>query len=93
LKSDEYARSLYYQDTDFAIVERLKDLAKTKNVKPAQLALAWLLAKPGVTSPIVGISKMYQLDEAVEATKISLSSDELKMLEELYTPHKILGHS
>jgi aryl-alcohol dehydrogenase (NADP+) len=82
-----------YTDTDFEIVERLKTVAEKKQVKPAQLALAWLLAKPGVTAPIVGASKMYQLEEAVAATSIKLSDEEIKSLEELYQPVAIRGHS
>jgi aryl-alcohol dehydrogenase (NADP+) len=84
---------LYYADSDFQIVERLKTLAETKQVKPAQLALAWILSKPGVSAPIIGASKMYQLEEAVAATTIKLSDDEIKALEELYQPHRVLGHS
>ncbi|CAF1097899.1 unnamed protein product [Adineta steineri] len=91
--TDAFAHQRYYADSDFAIVDRVKSLAEKKQVKPAQLALAWLLSKPGVTSPIIGASKMYQLEEAVAATAIKLSEDEVKALEELYQPHRILGHS
>jgi aryl-alcohol dehydrogenase (NADP+) len=92
-KSDEKSHRSYYADTDFEIVERLKTVAEKKQVKPAQVALAWILAKPGVSAPIIGASKMYQLEEAVEATSIKLSDEEIKSLEELYQPHRILGHS
>jgi aryl-alcohol dehydrogenase-like predicted oxidoreductase len=68
----------------------LKIEAEKKQVKPAQLALAWILSKPGVTAPIIGASKMYQLEEAVEATNIKLSDEEIKSLEELYQPHRVL---
>jgi aryl-alcohol dehydrogenase (NADP+) len=68
-------------------------LAEKKQVKPTQLALAWLLSKPGVTAPIIGASKMYQLEEAIAATVIKVSEEEIKALEELYQPHRILGHS
>ena len=91
--TDAFAHQRYYADSDFAIVDRVKSLAEKKQVKPAQLALAWLLSKPGVTAPIIGASKMYQLEEAVAATTIKLSEDEIKALEELYQPHRILGHS
>jgi len=60
-------------------------------VKPAQIALAWVLSRPGVTAPIVGASKMHQLDEAVEASGIVLSDEEVRQLEEPYVPHKVLG--
>ena len=82
----------YYTDSSFEIVGRLKTIAETKQVKPAQLALAWILSKPGVSAPIIGATKMYQLEEAVAATTIKLSEDEMKALEELYQPQRIFGH-
>ena len=91
-QTDAFGHSMYYTEADFQIVERLKVMAEEKQVKPAQLALAWLLAKPGVCAPIIGASKMYQLEEAVTAATIKLTEDELKKLEELYQPHRILGH-
>ncbi len=92
-ETDAFGHQMYYADSDFQIVDRLKSLAETKQVKPAQLALAWILSKPGVSAPIIGASKMYQLEEAVAATTIKLSEDEMKALEELYQPHSVLGHS
>lgn len=91
-QTDAFSHSLYYSDSDFQIVERLKVMAEEKQVKPAQLALAWILAKPGMSAPIIGASKLYQLEEAVAATGIKLTDDEMKKLEELYQPHRILGH-
>ncbi|CAF0944581.1 unnamed protein product, partial [Adineta ricciae] len=91
-ETDEYMHKLYYADNDFEIVERLKTVAEKKQVKPAQLALAWILSKSGVCAPIIGATKMYQLEEAVAATQIKLSEEEIKHLEELYQPHRILGH-
>ena len=67
-------------------------MANGKGVKPAQIALAWLLHQDGVTAPIIGASKMHHLDEAVEALEISLSDNELADLEEGYRPHPVLGH-
>jgi len=90
---DTFAHDMYYQDDDFKVVERVVELAKKKDKKPAQIALAWILHKPGVVSPIIGATKMYQLDEAVDALTIKLTEDEIKYLEELYKPHRILGHS
>ena len=90
---DPLIRQRYYADNDFQIVERLKTMAEEKQVKPAQLALAWILTKPGVTAPIIGATKMYQLEEAVAAINIKLSDEEIKSLEELYQPHRIIGHS
>ena len=81
------------QDGDFAIVDRVVEVAERHGVKPAQVALAWMLQKPGVTAPIIGASKMYQLDDAVAALDIVLSAEDVAYLEEPYQPHGILGHS
>jgi aryl-alcohol dehydrogenase (NADP+) len=91
-KTDEFAHNLYYQDSDFQIVDRVVELAQKRGVKPTQIALAWLLHQPGVTAPIVGASKIEHLKEAVEALDLKLSDEERKYLEEPYTPHPILGH-
>ncbi|HRV90955.1 MAG TPA: aldo/keto reductase, partial [Anaerolineae bacterium] len=79
--------------TDFDIVDRVVDLAGQKGVKPAQIALAWLLHRPGVTAPIIGASKMSHLEEAVAALDISLTTEDCQYLEEPYQPHPVLGHS
>ncbi len=92
-KSDNMAHDFYYKQGDFAVLERVIDLAKRKGVKPAQIALAWLLHQPGITAPIIGATKMYQLEEAVAAVEIGLSPDECAYLEEPYHPHPLLGHS
>jgi 1-deoxyxylulose-5-phosphate synthase len=91
-RTDEYAHKLYYQDSDFAVVERLTEVARGHGVANARIALAWLLHQPGVTAPIIGASKMEQLDEAVRALDIKLSTDEMARLEEPYQPHPVLGH-
>jgi aryl-alcohol dehydrogenase-like predicted oxidoreductase len=92
-KTDAYAQNLYYQDSDFAVVDRVASVAKQYGVSPAQIALAWMLHKPGITAPIIGASKMYQLDEAVAALEIHLTSEEMNLLEEPYQPHPVLGHN
>ena len=92
-KTDDFARDLYYADSDFTIADRVVELAKRRGLPPAQIALAWLLAKPGVTSPIVGASKLPQLEDAVAAIDLRLDAGEMTFLEELYQPHRILGHS
>ena len=91
-KTDDIAHE-YYGESDVAIADRAAELAKRRGVTPAQVALAWLLAKPGVTSPIVGASKLPQLDEAVAASELRLDAGEMTFLEELYQPHRIIGHS
>ncbi len=90
--SDNYAHEMYYTDADWEIVARVKQLAREKGAAPAQIALAWLLHKHGITSPIIGASKMYQLEQAVAAVQIELSDEEMAQLEEPYQPRKILGH-
>lgn len=92
-KTDGFAHQMYYQPSDFAVAERCAELAQKRGVSSAQMALAWILHQPGVTSPIIGASKMYQLEEAVAALSIKLDADELKYLGELYQPHPVLGHS
>jgi len=91
-KTDDFASRLDYSDADFAIVGRVVDLAKRRGVKPTQIALGWLLAKPGVTAPIVGASKLSHLDDHVGGLNVKLSPDELRFLEECYQPHTVLGH-
>ena len=93
-RTDDYARELYdHPDSDFTIAERVVDVAGKRGVKPTQIALAWLLAKPGVTAPIVGASKLTHLDEAAAALAIRLDAAELAFLEAPYQPHPILGHA
>ena len=92
-KTDEYAHQMYYTDADFTVADRVAELARRRGVKPTQIALAWLLAKPGVTAPIVGASKLPHLDEAVAAVDLRLDAGELALLEEPYQPHTILGHA
>lgn len=92
-KTDEYAQGIYYQDSDFAVVDRVTEIAKKHGVSNAQIALAWVLAQPGITSPIIGASKMHHMDDAFAALSIKLDDAELKSLAEPYQPHRILGHS
>ncbi len=92
-RTDEYAHSLYYRDSDFATVDTITQVASARGVKNAQVALAWILARPGVSAPIIGASKMYQLDDALAALELKLTDDEVKQLEAGYEPHPILGHS
>jgi len=92
-KSDEYAHSMYYRKSDFAVLSALEYKAAELSTSPAQLALAWLLHKPGVVSPIIGATKMPHLEQSVEALEITLSPDDIEFLEAPYLPHPILGHS
>ena len=92
-KTDEYAQGMYYQDSDFDVVERVSEIARKRGVPNAQIALAWVLHQPGVTAPIVGASKMQHLEDAASALEIKLDEEELKALAAPYRPHRILGHS
>ncbi len=92
-RTDEFAHSLYYRSSDFTVVDRLSEIAQTRGVKNAQVALAWILSKPGVSAPIVGASKMYQMEDALAALSIQLTPEEIGRLEEPYEPHPVLGHS
>ena len=92
-RTDDFGHSLYYRDTDFTVVDRVAAIAEARHVKPAQVALAWVLAKPGVSAPIIGASKPYQLEDALGALQLQLTPGEMEQLEEPYEPHPILGHS
>lgn len=91
-KTDDFAHDMYYQDSDFAVVDSISEIARQRDLPNAQIALAWLLHQPGVTAPIIGASKMHHLDDAVAAISVKLSEDELKALAEHYTPHPVLGN-
>jgi len=90
-ETDEFGRSLY-RDEDVTVVEQVLALAERRGVTPAQVALAWLLAQPGVTSPIVGITKPDHLTDAVAAVELTLTISELEELGASYVPHGIAGH-
>ncbi len=91
-RSDEFAHRLYYQPEDFAIVDRAAEVGKAMGKSSAQVALAWMLSKPYMTSPIVGASKPEHLDEALESTTISLTAEQIAYLEAPYKPHPVAGH-
>jgi 1-deoxyxylulose-5-phosphate synthase len=91
-RTDEFGDSLYTPDVDFDVVDRVAEVAEARSVSNAQVALAWLLHKPGVTAPIVGATKAEHLDDALAAEQLALTEDELARLEEPYVPHAISGH-
>jgi 1-deoxyxylulose-5-phosphate synthase len=91
-KSDAYAKQLY-SEAEVTIINRVVDTAEKHGVKPAQVALAWMLSKPFITAPIIGATKMYQLEDAVGALEVKLSDEDIKFLEEPYTARPVLGHS
>ncbi|MBC7500244.1 MAG: aldo/keto reductase, partial [Herminiimonas sp.] len=91
-KTDDIALRYYYNDADFAVVEALRAVAQSKGISNAQVAYAWLLHK-GVTAPIVGTSKLAQLDEAVAAVTVRLTDEEIAALDGAYQPHPVIGHA
>jgi aryl-alcohol dehydrogenase-like predicted oxidoreductase len=93
-RTDPFGDSLYTTpELDFAVVDRTAEVAAARGVPPAQVALAWLLHKPGVTAPIVGATKLEHLDDAIAAEQLSLDADEIARLEEPYVPHAVSGHA
>jgi 1-deoxyxylulose-5-phosphate synthase len=92
-ENDTFARELYYRPEDFTVAERAWEVAKSLNVSASQIALAWILSKPFVSAPIIGASKLEHLDQAITAMEIKLEPEMIKLLEEPYVPHPVLGHS
>ena len=87
-RRDKIAHDLYYAESDFRTVDRVIAIARERGIKPAQVALAWVLRKP-IVAPIIGASKMEHLDDALAALEIGLSDDEVRRLEEGYEPHAV----
>jgi 1-deoxyxylulose-5-phosphate synthase len=92
---DKFGKSVYDKtlNADKEVIERVTTLAKKRGVSQAQIALAWVLHRPGITGPIVGATKMTHLDDAIASLEVKLSADEMKHLEEAYIPHEVAGHS
>jgi 1-deoxyxylulose-5-phosphate synthase len=91
-QTDSFGEALYRPETDFDVVERADEVAAARGVPTAQVALAWLLHKPGVTAPIVGATKVEHLEDALAGERLSLSDEEIARLEEPYVPHAVVGH-
>jgi len=91
-KTDEYSRRQYYRAEDFAIVDRLTEVAKKRGLNNAQVALAWVLHQPGITVPIIGASKQNHLEDAIKALTVKLEADEIRFLSELYKPRSVLAN-
>ena len=90
--TDQFTDYLYSHPTDFDVVDRVVEVASERAVPAAQVALAWLFHRPGVTAPIVGATKLSHLEDALAAERLTLSHEEMKRLEEPYVPHPVLGH-
>jgi aryl-alcohol dehydrogenase-like predicted oxidoreductase len=91
-ETDAFQDQLYGRPEDFDVIDRLVEVAEEVGVKPVQVALAWLLQKPGVTAPIVGATKDGHLEDALAAAELRLTADQVVRLEDPYRPHPILGH-
>ncbi len=91
-ETDAFQDTLYGAPEDFDVIDRLGEVAAQRGVPPAQMALAWLLHKPGVTAPIVGATRLEHLEDALAAAELALSAEEIAQLEEHYVPHPVLGH-
>lgn len=91
-QSDAFGENLYKPDLDWPVIDRLTRLAEERGIPSAQVGLAWLLHKPGVTAPIVGATKLEHLEDALAAERLSLSQEEIAELEDAYVPHPIAGH-
>jgi aryl-alcohol dehydrogenase-like predicted oxidoreductase len=92
--SDEFGNAMYQRtaDADRAVVDRVAEVANSRGIPMAQVALAWQFTKPCITAPIVGATKPRHLEDALAAVAVQLSAQEIAKLEELYLPHPILGH-
>lgn len=90
-KNDKLGSTMYYQPEDFDVVDRLHEVANARGTPAMEVALAWVLANPVVTAPIIGASKPHHLEDAIKALAVKLTSEEIAQLEQPYKPHKVLG--
>ena len=88
---DTWGHTLYTADEDYDVVDRVVEVAKRKGVMPIQVALAWILAKPGVTAPIISVTKLDQLDQLVDGLAVKLTPEEMAAVEQPYVPHPVIG--
>ena len=91
-ENDNLMHERYTHPEDASVIRALKSVAEARGESPATIALAWLLAKPGVTAPIIGTSKLAHLDAAVRSLSVHLTDEEMRTLEAPYVPHRIIGH-
>jgi aryl-alcohol dehydrogenase-like predicted oxidoreductase len=91
-ETDTFTDSLYGRPEDFDVADRVAEVASERGVPPAQIALAWLMHRPGVTAPIVGATKLEHLEDALAAAELDMADDDMARLEEPYVPHPVLGH-
>jgi aryl-alcohol dehydrogenase-like predicted oxidoreductase len=89
-RTDAFGHGLYYATEDYAVADRVNEVSTSLGLPWAQVALAWMLHKPGITAPIIGASRMSHLDDAVAALDVRLTDDQVARLEEPYVPHRVL---
>jgi 1-deoxyxylulose-5-phosphate synthase len=92
-QTDAFGKALYTREDDFTTAQRVSNVAEARGLPMAQVALAWMLSKPVVTSPIIGATKPHHLEDAVAALSVQLTAEEIRHLEEAYQPHPVLGHA
>lgn len=92
-QTDDFSKRMYRHPADDTVIDRCAEVAAARGVPPAQVALAWMLSKPWITSPIVGASKPHHLSDAIAALSLKLDEAEIARLEEVYEPHVVLGHA
>jgi aryl-alcohol dehydrogenase-like predicted oxidoreductase len=90
-KTDDYMKKLYYKEQDFTITNRITEVARRRGILNVQVALAWVLQQPGITAPIVGVTKLEQLNQLVDALSVKLEESELTALSEIYQPHEVVS--
>src|SRR4029078_10811815 len=90
-KTDDYMKKLYYTDPDFALVEKISEVARSRGIANVQVALAWVLQQPGITAPIIGVTKLEQLDQLVGSLEIKLDDAERSTLSNAYQPHEVVS--
>jgi 1-deoxyxylulose-5-phosphate synthase len=91
--SDPLSDERYRTAADFDVADRVTEVAAERGAPPAQVALAWLLSRPGVTAPIVGATRLGHIGDALAATELTLAAEEVARLEEPYVPHPVLAHA
>src|SRR5580658_4959855 len=89
---DTFAKDMYYSEDDFLVADAVAEVARQRGVSAAQIACAWVLQAPGVTAPIIGVTKTQHLKELIASVDLKLTAEEVAALEKPYRPHKVLGH-
>jgi aryl-alcohol dehydrogenase-like predicted oxidoreductase len=92
VKADPFQKTRYHKSGDDEVVANVREVARQRGLPPAQVALAWLLQKQGVAAPVVGASKPQHIEDAVKATQLKLTEEEVRLIEQAYLPHAVSGH-